>query len=245
MKKHHTRYLSGGLFFVLLLLQGCYPDGYREWKTVYGEGPVTRETLDTPPFQGVRVSSSIDVYLRQGDQREVVLEADENLHEYIRLEVREGVLVVDTDASIRQAKSKKVYVTLPELKKISVSSSGDVRGESPFRCNRLDISVSSSGNVDMEVEAREIHCSLSSSGSVRLAGKTGQLIARLSSSGDLKATEMEADSCDLRLSSSGDARVFVTDRLDALLSSSGDLYYRGKPRISNVRTTSSGRTHAL
>jgi hypothetical protein len=40
------------------------------------------------------------------------------------------------------------------------------------------------------------------------------------------------------LSSSGNARVYVTERLEANLSSSGDLFYRGNPMLKVDRSSS-------
>lgn len=223
-------------------IHGCYYGDFRE--TVYGNGNVTKESVDIDGFNGIHVSSGIDVYIRQGSPTEITVEADENLHEHIRVELRDRTLDIGTYANIRQARSKKVYVTLPELRKVNVSSAGDVRGQGQFTCDRLDISISSAGDLYLEVEADEIHCSLSSSGDAELTGKARLLEARISSAGDLKAFDLEVEKCRVSASSSGDARVFVTGELDASASSSGDIYYRGDPELRNIRTSSSGKIYA-
>ena len=54
--------------------------------------------------------------LSEGDHFEVRVEADENLIDVIETELNGNMLEVRTDrVNIRNAKSKKVHVTLPEL----------------------------------------------------------------------------------------------------------------------------------
>jgi len=228
---------------LIAIVQGCYIDPFRE--TVYGEGPVIENSVDTEHFTGIRVSSGIDVFLRQDENMGVVVEADENLHEYIRLDVRNGILIIDTEVNIRKAKSKKVYVRLPELREIQISSAGNVEGQGIFTCHRLDISVSSAGDLSLEVEADEIRVSLSSAGDVRLSGKADSLEARLSSAGNLDALRLEVEKADVSVSSSGNARIFVTRELNARSSSSGDIFYLGDPEIKNIHASSAGRVKSL
>ncbi|HDR88301.1 MAG TPA: DUF2807 domain-containing protein [Bacteroidetes bacterium] len=228
---------------IIAIVQGCYIDPFRE--TVYGEGPVIKKAVDTEYFTGIRVSSGIDVFLRQDENLGVVVEADENLHEYIHHEVRNGILIIDTEVNIRQAKSKKVYISLPELREIQISSAGDVEGQGKFTCRKLDISVSSAGDLSLEVEAGEIRVSLSSAGDIRLSGKADSLEARLSSAGDLDALRLKVEKADVAVSSSGNARIFVTRELNARSSSSGDIYYLGNPEIKNIHVSSAGRVKSL
>jgi len=72
-------------------------------RTVTGNKEVVRHDREAGNFTGLRVSSGIDVYLKQGSDETISVEADENLHEYILTEIRDGVLHVFTEVNIRQA----------------------------------------------------------------------------------------------------------------------------------------------
>jgi uncharacterized protein YxeA len=78
-------------------------------KTVWGDKHVVSKERKTESFTGIKVSTGIDVYLKQGDDESLTVEADENLHEYIITEVRNGILDVYSDANIRDAERKRVY----------------------------------------------------------------------------------------------------------------------------------------
>ena len=55
-------------------------------------------------------------------------------------------------------------------KEINLSGSGKVIGESKFDVEDLDISVSGSGKLDMDVHAENIESGISGSGNITLGG---------------------------------------------------------------------------
>ncbi len=229
-------YLSIALLFALT---SCVMDGWDH--AISGNGNVVEETRDLSGFTGVHVRSGIDVYLSEGDRFEVRVEADENLHDVILTELKGDMLVVGSDrVSIRRARSKKVYVTLPGLTRLKISSAGDCTGQTPFTCGNLQLSVSSAGDLSLEVEADRIDLDISSSGDVRLSGTAGELNANLSSAGDLNAFDLVAAKVDVHVSSAGDARVHATDEISMSASSAGNIYYRGDPRVVRSQSSSAG-----
>jgi len=203
---------------------------------------VTKERK-TDSFTGVKVSSGIDVYLKQGNNESVSVEADENLHEYILTEVRNGVLNVYSEYNIRDAERKRVYVTMKEVKSVKTTSAGDVFGESPINSDRLELSASSAGDIKLEVTARKIDVDISSSGDITLTGETDYLRADLSSAGDFNAYELKAREADISVSSAGDADVNVSERITARASSAGDINYKGDPKYIDAHSSSAGGIH--
>jgi hypothetical protein len=171
------------------------------------------------------------------------VEADENLHEYIITEVKGGVLHVYTEANIRDAEKERVYVTMKEINKVETSSAGDIVGESPVRSERLELSASSAGDINLEIYAKEVNIDLSSSGDMTLIGETDNLKADLSSAGDLNAFELKTRETDISVSSAGDADINVSEKITARASSAGDINYKGDPKYVDVHTSSAGGIH--
>jgi len=207
--------------------------------SVSGDGNVVTETRDITGFTGVHAGSGVDVYLSQGDFKVEVV-ADENLQEIITTELEGGNLHIRTRQGIRNAESKKVYVSLPELKRVNISSAGDCKGETPFKCEELDINVSSAGDLEMEVYANEINVDISSAGDAKLFGETVKLRANLSSAGDLHAFDLKAEEARVEVSSSGDAKVNASRELDLSASSAGNIYYTGDAKVVRSHTSSAG-----
>lgn len=231
------------LAIALLFLGIPFLSQAQSWKSVSGNGHVVTKERKTDSFTGVKVSSGIDVYLKQGDNISVTVDADENLHEYIITEVRNGVLNVYTEESIRDAERKRVYVTMKEINSIRTTSAGDVYGESPIKTKDLELSASSAGDIKLDVSADNIDLDISSSGNIALKGKTDILKADLSSAGDLNAFDLLAREAEVSVSSAGDAEINVSERLNARASSAGDINYRGDPKYVDAHSSSAGGIH--
>jgi len=166
-------------------------------KTVYGDGNVVKKERQAGEFNGIKVSTGIDVFLKQTDNESISVEADENLHEYIKTEIRDRVLHVYADAEIRKAEQKRVYVTMKEIISVTTSSAGDVIGETPVKAEKLKLSASSAGDIKLETYAKEIEADLSSSGDMTLTGEADAMEADLSSAGDLNAYNLTVKEADI------------------------------------------------
>ena len=226
---------------IILSISACTNAQFR--KTVRGNGKVVTKERQINNFTAIRVSTGIDVYLKQGNTESVSVETDENIQEYILTEVRGGVLNVFTEVSIREAERKRVYVTMKEVTSIKTSSAGDVYGENPIKSDRLELSASSAGNIKLEVSANEIKVNISSSGDITLNGDTRVLEADLSSAGDLNAYDLNVKEADVSVSSAGDAEINVSEKLTARSSSAGDINYRGNPKFIDAHSSSAGGVH--
>lgn len=235
----NLRYLTA--IILCLGITACADGQFR--KTVYGNKEVVKKERSVGSFSGVRVSTGIDVYLKQGDKISVAVEADENLHEYIVTEVTNGVLNVYADANIREAEMKLVYVTMKEITSVSTSSAGDIIGETPVKTDNLKLSASSAGDIKLEVYAKSIDADISSSGNVTLTGEADIIDANLSSAGDLNAYNLKVREADVAASSAGDADIYVTERLRARASSAGDINYKGDPKYIDAHSSSAGGIH--
>lgn len=212
-------------------------------RTVYGNNHVVKKEREAGRFTGLRVSSGIDVYLKQTGNESIEVEADENLHEYILTEIRDGVLHVYTEANIREAEMKRVYVTMKDISSLKTSSAGDIIGETPVKTDNLELSASSAGDIKLEIYAKDVEANISSSGDVTLTGEADILNVNLSSAGDLNSYGLEVREADVSASSAGDADINVTERLRARSSSAGDINYRGNPKYVDAHSSSAGGVH--
>ena len=226
---------------VIIAISSCTHAQF--FRTVEGHGNVVTKERKTDDFTGVKVSSGIDVYLKQGNNESVSVEADQNLHEYILTEVRGGVLNVYSEYNIRHAERMRVYVTMKEINSVKTTSAGDVIGETPINTDRMELSASSAGDIKLEVHAKKIDIDISSSGDISVTGETDVLRADLSSAGDLNAYDLRSREADVSVSSAGDADVYASERITARASSAGDINYKGDPKYIDAHSSSAGGIH--
>jgi len=102
-----------GLILLLTGLIAVMPSAMFAFeKNITGNGIVEKQTRKVSSFNALDISSAFDIFLTQGNEESLVIEADENIMEYIITEVRGGTLriYIDEHRNIRNVKTMKVYL---------------------------------------------------------------------------------------------------------------------------------------
>ncbi len=121
-----------------------------------------------------------------------------------------------------------------------VSGSGDLTIKGA--CQSVESAVSGSGKVNVTATVSgKVEVSVSGSGKVVASGTAQQIKATISGSGKVVAADLEVSKCEVRISGSGDVEINVKEALDANISGSGSVTYKGNP--SQVNSHSSGSGH--
>src|SRR6476660_8157063 len=90
---------------------------------VHGSGVPKDESRAASTFEDIDVASFIDANIVVGKPSSVAVHCDANLLQYIRTEVRDNTLVIDTKGAhnIEPTGRCEVDITLPKLVNLSVS----------------------------------------------------------------------------------------------------------------------------
>lgn len=214
---------------------------------VNGNGNVvTEERPVSESFTAVRGSAGLDVFLEQGDEAKIVVEADENLLDIIETEIVEGKLKIGTKENIGRSKAKKVYVTYTSLNTIEASSGADVIANSVVKSENLTLDCSSGSDLEVDVFAKYVIAETSSGADLKVSGKATNLDASASSGSDLNAKDLLVINCTADVSSGADITVNVKEKLISETSSGGDVHYYGNPgNVSKNESKSGGGTHKM
>lgn len=204
-----------------------------------------RETRQLSSFSEISVSEAITVELIKGNKEEAVVEADGiDLEDVITEVYRDRLEIEMRDRnrySMNRSRRVTVYLTYREIDEINVSSAANIFSREVVAGDKLEIEVSSAGDVELEVDVNTIDASVSSAGDLELSGKAVRQFVKVSSSGDYKAFDLISEEAEIDASSSGDAEVFVTGRLEAEATSAGSVRYKGDPDKIFVDSGSGGR----
>ncbi|WP_026450177.1 head GIN domain-containing protein [Aequorivita capsosiphonis] len=201
---------------------------------------VTQERDVTENFTELRGSAGLEVYLTQGDENKIVVEADENLLQYISTDIKNGKLHITTSENIGRSKAKKVYVTFKELNNIEASSGADVIGNSVIKSQNLSLRSSSGADLKVEVFSQDLVIKSSSGSEVDVSGKASSLKADASSGSEIDAEELLVASCNAEASSGAEVTVNVKDKLETHVSSGGSINYYGNPVSVDSNKSHSG-----
>jgi len=125
-----------------------------------------------------------------------------------------------------------------------VSGSGDLSFKGTG--NNFNSDVSGSGKVNASIVIKErAELGVSGSGKILVDGSANSVRSRVSGSGKVLASGLEAEKCDVHISGSGDVEVNVKTDLDATISGSGSVGYKGNPSHVNSHASGSGHVRKL
>lgn len=191
---------------------------------------MTSEARSVPSFSAIVVTGSVDVYLSQGEENSVTVEADQNLLAIIQTKVEDDILRIFEQKNIRKADARKVYVTFREINSLIAQGATDVYGRTPIHTESLEVGISGASDVTLEVYTEELICRISGAADGTLTGEARAMIARVTGSSDLTASDLITQTCQVEASGASDAQVHATESLDAKASGSSDIEYRGNPK---------------
>jgi hypothetical protein len=216
---------------------------------VYGSGNVVKDVRVLQDFTEVVLSEEGDLFIEIGDQNELVIEAEDNLQEYLVPETGGNVLDIKKlpeNITLNGTKPIRYYLTVKELKSLTGKNSGDIN-ITEVDTDSFSVRITGSGSVHIgKLYAQRLEIELTSSGNLTIdSGEAEEQRVRLSSSGEYNGKNVACKTAYVALTSSGDATLNVLEDLTADLSSSGNVYYLGSPKVVYNDSSSTGRARSL
>lgn len=201
------------------------------------------DTKDLKDFKSISFNISGDLYLTQGNEFSVKIEAKPSDLEEIITYVEDNTLTIKTKNGWENLNDVKVYITMPVIEGVALAGSGNIYAKEKITSNEIDLSLAGSGNLNFEnLIAEQTDASIAGSGNINLKGKTNQSFnVSIAGSGDINCQDLEAKDVNVSIAGSGSARVNAMDNLTTSIVGSGDVYYKGRPLI-NASSTGSGST---
>ncbi len=244
-----------------------------------------KETRNVGTFTRISFRVPGKLYLRQGSPQKVEIEGKRDVLKEVETNVDGDKLVIGKEGNWmnwqwRDGDEVTVYITVKDIRGLSVSGSGDLIGETRITATDLDLNVSGSGNLKIEADASgdmeadvsgsgnlmvkgkcesfnsdvsgsgkvimtmnvsgEADFGISGSGKIEASGTANAVRTSISGSGKVLAADLETNRCNVKISGSGDVEINVKNEIDATISGSGTVRYRGNPNKVNSHSSGSG-----
>ncbi len=197
-------------FVCILLLASAASCVVHADRAVRGSGRVTEEVHKFRGFTGVELGTVGDLYVKKGRRNELRVEAEENLHEYLKFEVSDGRLEIKSrrGVNLRPRRTIKYYLTVKELDEVVLSGSGNIQAPD-LEGRRVKVLITGSGNVDVgDMDADEIAIKISGSGDLRAGrGDAEEIEVTVRGSGNIELQSADARAVNLNISGSGNVDV--------------------------------------
>ncbi len=212
---------------------------------ITGNGEVVKQTRSVGNYDRISVTGKMEVQLIAGKEGRIDIEAESNLMEFIETEVSGNHLKISVKKGVNLQPSRnhpiKLVVPFETLEALALTGSGHIRNTDVIKARDFKVSVTGSGNMNLNLVTENLSGSLTGSGDVKLTGRTKDLKCSVTGSGDFLAFDLKADNVEANVTGSGDIEISVSNELNARISGSGDISYKGNPEKQNFRTTGSGK----
>jgi len=194
-------------------------------------------------FDEISVSSGVDLFVKQGETFEIIVEAPKDDIEDVITELKGNRLDIYMDHGIFDwfgDKQAKVYVTLPQVCGLSSSGGADLKSIGEIKADRLEINCSGGADAEVSVSAVTLILNCSGGADLTVDGKTDVLKVQSSGGADVFAKELHAKKVFASASGGADLEVYTEEEIEASASGGADVDYFGPGRDIKISESGGG-----
>lgn len=219
------------LLLVALLTSAC------EINMVTGSGRVTTQNRTVAGFNAVTFAGLGELTITQGSTEGLTIEAEDNILDKIKTEVKNGSLYIgfirdNWQDVVRPTRTIKFDLKVRNLNTLDLTGLGSIT-LAKLQGEAITIKVSGAGGVKIsQVSADSLTAVLSGAGGVDIAGKVVTQTITLAGAGNYNAGDLESQNTTVTLSGLGNATVWTRNTLNVKITGAGSVGYYGSPKIT-------------
>mgnify|MGYP002407477062 FL=1 len=225
------------VFMVVLLfaLAGCKKSKVDDCFSQPGK--TIQEDRPASYFDEIEMYDNINVILVEGDIFSIKVEGGENLINSVNTDISDSTLVISSSLICNWVRSYEnelsVIISSPALTGIRYESSGDLITDGSFNADTLNINVwGGAGSIKLDVSVRKLGLALHY-GTVdfNVKGHAANTVIYANSYGPFYCSELISNNVYIKNYGTNDCYVYAHDILEAEITSVGNIYYKGNPRL--------------
>jgi len=197
--------------------------------------------LDLKTIKELSLESNIEVHIQQSDDQRVSIEGPANYLELINKKVDNGEWAVRFSRCLKESAKVKLNVSIENLEALEINGSGRIIGINQFIGDDLELDISGSGDIDLDLDYKSLSNEINGSGNLRLSGIVKSQEIDINGSGDVLAIQLNSDDTEIEINGSGDVEVAASHSLSVEVNGSGDVKYMGNPKELNSEINGSGK----
>jgi hypothetical protein len=209
---------------------------------VRGSGELTTVTADVEEFSAISASSAYEVDVSLANATSVTLEVDDNVVDDLVVEVRGDTLHLEVRAGLSLTNvTLRAEVTTPSLDELVASGAARIEVAETIEADELTLDVSGASELNAPIAVRTLEAEASGASTLGLRGDADTATFDVSGASSLEARSLAVGTADVEVSGASNAEVEVTRLLDADVSGSSTLRYRGDPDQVNESVSGASR----
>ncbi len=222
---------------ICLVLSAC-------GETIKGNGNVTTQSRDVSDFHSVEASGFFEIELMEGTEG-VEIVTDENLHEHIEVEVKNGSLRIYTNDKMLDAKELLVKVSFEQLNSVDIAGAAQITCKSPIQGESFELEVAGAAEAELDVDVKNLSLDLAGGSEVEVVGNATMADFDIAGAGEVRALDLQTQQCSIDISGAGEIEVSVAKALDVDITGAGEVRYKGNPDDIKKSITGAGELTQL
>ena len=199
-----------------------------------GSGDLETQKYDLEDFTSLDVSHAFQVTVTQSDSFSVSVTADDNVLEFVEVELRGNTLHIGIDRAGGVNATLRATITMPQLRGIVASGASKVN-ISGFRSEaEVTLEVSGASTITGDLESGDVDLEVSGASTIELDGSAEDLVADVSGASRLQMDEFQVTDADLDISGASKVTVKLEGTLSADVSGASKLTYIGEPTLGDI-----------
>src|SRR6185295_13417771 len=223
----------------------------------------SKEDRSVSPFTKIDNNVPLDIVLEKGSKENVNVDVTGVALQKIITTVEGNTLKVSMEKGSYNNLKGKITITYVSLSGLSNMGSGDITCKSDIDAADFALNTSGSGDIHVEgkvkttnfnfqhkgsgdvtlstLETANLAISMMGSGDFKAAsGTASKQTIDLLGSGDVEIAGLTGESCTLAIKGSGNIETNVSNTLQGSISGSGNVEYKGDPKVKQVDVKGSG-----
>lgn len=197
-----------------------------------GEGPRIAKTRGIEKISKLVCDIPCIIYVSQGDTPSCIVEAAENLQELILVESKGGGKVkITSEKCYSDLDTVVIRIVSPELGEIKVKGTAKVFSSGTFTADDMRLIIDGPGTIALDAMLNELVSEVNGAGDINLKGSAQKHKIIINGSGNISASGFNTYDCNVQIKGSGTCHLFVNNYLKAGIEGSGNIFYKGSPRI--------------
>ena len=209
---------------------------------IKGNGILSTKSRTVADYDKISVAGAFNVTLIHGEEGELSIKMEENLHQYLITEVKGDKLIIRWKKGVNISTRRGVHIIVPfeNIDQVDLLGSGDIIADDVIKTSHFSTLLSGSGDIILNVDAKTVSAKVTGSGNIQLLGNTHNFNALVTGSGGIQSYKMMSEDVVAKITGSGDIGLFVSNDLDAKVIGSGDIIYKGNPETQHIKVLGSG-----
>jgi hypothetical protein len=209
-------------------------------KKIKGSNTITSEVRALSTFTQIEVEDAFSVDVTYSPTQElVVVEAPDNLHEFIETNVVSGKLKVhfQKNKNISCKDDIKIHITTADLNKFDLSEASNVVLNNALNAYDFELEMAGASNFEGEVNVASGDIEMRGASNAEINGTAMDAFVDLRGASTIRKYEFEIETLDVKLSGASTAFLTILNSMSVELSGASTLNYKGDPVITHINTS--------